>query len=350
MTVNEMRAGASKQSPPATAIIESIVGAYTAQAICVIARLGVADALANGPRSVEVIARQVGADDSALYRVLRAVGDAGVVAELDDRRFVLTPLGEVLRSDVPGSLRAWATLIGMPFWQRPWSELNEAVRTGETQFGRVNGMRFFDYLVENPDDADVFNAGFTSMYTSRNIIGGYDLTRFGTIVDIGGGTGIVLAEILSTNPHLRGVLFDTPTAVAGAEAELSKAGVADRCQVVSGDVHDSVPTGGDVYLLSGVIHGSSDDQAVEILSTCRAAMADTACLLIAETVLPDDSRPSIGKVMDLQMLIFTDKGRFRTEAEFRSLLQRADFRTVRIVPSSDMVSLVEAVPNSSKTS
>ena len=343
VAVNEMPAGAPAQSPPSAAMMKLIVGAYTSQAICVIARLGVADVLAEGPQPVEAIARQVGADDSALYRVLRALSDVGVVTELDNRRFALTQLGEILRSDVPDSLCAWATLIGMPFWHRPWGELYETARTGEVAFDRVNGTHFFDYLAENPDDAAAFEAGWTSMYTYRSIIGTYDLSGFATIVNVGGGQGDVLAEILSVNPHLQGVLFDAPNSVDGAETVLSKAGVSNRCQVVAGDIFSSVPGGGDIYLLSGMIHGLTDDEAVEFLRTCRLAMAKTACLLIAETVLPDGSQSAIGKFMDLQMMVFTADGHFRTEAEFRSLLEQAGFRVVRIVQSSHIVSLVEAV-------
>jgi O-methyltransferase domain len=332
--------------PPVAAMIKLIAGAYASQAICVIARLGVADVLADGPQPVAEIARRVGAHDSVLYRVLRALSDVGVVTELGDRWFALTPLGEILRSDVPGSLRAWATMIGMPFRHRSWTELYEAVRTGESAFGRAHGTPLPDYLMEHPDDAAVFEAGTTSIYTHRNIIGEYDFSRFSTIVDVGGGRGVVLAAILSANPHLQGVLFDTPAAVTGAEGELFRAGVTNRCRLVGGDFFGSVPEGGDVYLLRGMIHGSGDDHAVKILSACRAAMADTASLLIAETVLPEGSQPSIGKFMDLQTLVFTVGGRLRTEAEFRVLLDQTGFRLVRTVPSSDIVSLMEAVPYS----
>jgi hypothetical protein len=343
MTVDETPVAVPAQPSAVAAVIKLIVGAYVSQAICVMARLGVADVLAGGPRPVAEIARRVGAHELALYRVLRALGDVGVVEELDDRWFALTPLGEILRSDVPGSLRAWATMIGMPFRHRSWAELYETVRTGEPAFPRVHGTQLFDYLAEHPDDAAAFDAGTTSIYTRDNIIGAYDFSRFGTVVDVGGGRGGLLAAILSANPHLRGVLFDVPTVVAGADGELSRAGVGDRCRVVGGDFFDSVPKGGDAYLLSGVIVDWGDDQAVKILSTCRAAMADTACLLIAEMVLPEGVAPSLGKFVDLNMLVMTG-GCQRTEAEFRALLDRAGFRLVRIVPSSGRLSLVEAVP------
>jgi hypothetical protein len=344
MAANEIQATAPLQSTPAAAMINLIVGAYASQAICVTARLGVADVLANGPQPVEEIARQVGTYAFPLYRVLRAVADVGVVAELDCRHFALTPLGEILRSDVPGSLRAWATLIGMPFWHRSWSELHEALQAAESPFARANGAALFSYLAENPDDANVFDVGMASMYTYINVIGTYDLSAFHTIVDIGGGRGTVLAGVLTAHPHLRGVLFDTPVEVVGAEDELARAGVSDRCRVLGGDIFSSVPEGGDVYLLSGMIHNASDDEAVKIFSTCRAAMAEDGRLLIAETVVPDGSQPSVAKFMDLQMLVLTDNGRFRTESELGSLLDQAGFRLVRNVPSSPLVSLLEAAP------
>lgn len=349
MTVDEtpVVAAAPAQPPPAATMFQLISGACASQAICVIARLGVADVLADGPRPVAEIAKRVGAHDSALYRVLRALGDVGVVTELDNRWFALTPLGAILRSDVPGSLRAWVTMVGMPFRRHSLTELYETVRTGEPAFPRVHGAQFYDYLAEHPDDAAVFDAAMTSMSTSEtvSIVKAYDFSRFDTIVDVGGGQGGLLTAILFANPHLQGVLFDTPAVVAGADGELSSAEIIDRCKVVSGDFFDSVPEGGDAYLLSNVITAWSDDQAVKILSTCRAAMGNTACLLIAEMMLPEGSAPSLGKFVDLSMLV-VGGGRLRTEAEFCALLDRAGFRLARVVPSSGRVNLVEAFPHS----
>jgi O-methyltransferase domain len=234
------------------------------------------------------IAELVGAHGPTLYRLLRALDDVGVIVELGDRRFALTPLGEVLRGDVPGSLRGWATMIGTPFHGYPWIELYETVRTGEPAFRRVHGMEIFDYLAKHPEDAAVFDAAMTSISTSEtvSIVEAYDFARFSTVVDVGGGRGGLLAAILSANPHLQGILFDVPAVVAGAEDVISAAEVGDRCRVVSGDFFDSLPEGGGAYLLSNVIHDWDDDRAVQILGKCRAVMADTACVLLAEIVLP----------------------------------------------------------------
>jgi hypothetical protein len=349
MAVEEtpVTATALAELPPAAAMRQLILGARVAHAVSVIARLGVADVLADGPLPVAEVAQRVGAHSSTLYRVLRPLSDVGVVAELENRHFALTPLGEVLRSDVPGSLWGMAAMIGMPFHYSSWTALYETVQTGESAFERVHSTKFFDYLAEHSEDAAVFDAAMTAFSKNEtiSIVKAYDFSRFGTIVDVGAGRGALLAAILSANPHLQGVLFDTQTVVAYADEELSgaEAEIVDRCKVVSGDFFDSVPEGGDAYLLSGIIHDWDDDHAVKILSTCRAAMADTACLLLAEVVLPEGAAPSRGKFVDLEMLVITG-GRQRTEAEFRALLDRAGFRLVRIVPSSGRVSLVEAVP------
>lgn len=329
------------------AIRQLIAGAFVSQAISVFARFRVADALAAGPRDVGEIAELVGAHGPTLYRLLRALGDLGVVAELGNRRFALTPLSEILRSDVPGSLRGWVTMIGMPFHCYPWADLYETIRTGESAFGRVHGMEIFDYLAEHPKDAAIFDVAMTSNSTreSVSILEAYDFSRFSIIVDVGGGQGGLLATILAAHPHLQGVLFDLPAVVGGAKEVRSGAGAISRCKVVHGNFFESVPNGGDAYLLKNVIHNWGDDQAVQILGRCRAAAADTACVLLAEFVLPEGSQPSMGKIADLEMLIMTASGRQRTEAEFRTLLSRAGLRLTRIVPSSGMFSLIEAVPD-----
>lgn len=348
MTVDGTSAPTAPDKPsPAVVMRQLTSGALVSQAISVIARLGVADTLAAGPRPVAEIAEGVGAHGPALYRLLRALGDVGVVAELENRHFALTPLGELLRSDVPGSQRGWAVMVGMPFHRYPWTDLYETVRTGESAFDRVHGKEIFDYLAEHPEDAAVFDAVMSAISTTAavSIVEAYDFSRFSTIVDVGGGRGGLLAAILAANPQLHGVLFDAATVVADVDGELSGVAVVDRCKVVSGDFFDAVPAGGDAYLLSNVIHDWDDDAAARILDRCRAAMPDTACVLLVEIVLPDGRQPSMAKFADLEMMVMTAGGRQRTEAEHRTLLSRAGLRLTRIVPSSGMVSLVEAVPD-----
>jgi O-methyltransferase len=341
-------AGSPTEPPSAVVLHQLVRGALVSQAISVFARLGVADALATGPRDAEEIAEPTGAHAPTLYRLLRALGDVGVVAELENRRFALTPFSEMLRSDVPGSLRDYAMIIGLPFQRDPWTDLYETVQTGESAFDRVHGMTHFDYLAEHHEDAAVFDAAMASISTTLtvSIVQAYDFTPFRTVVDVGGGRGGLLAAILAAHPHLQGVLFDKPAVVVGVEEVMSSAQVVDRCKVVSGDFLDSVPEGGDAYLLSNVIHNWDDDHAVQILGRCRAAMANTGCVLLAELVLPEGTAPSMAKLADLGMLIMTSGGRERTEAEYRRLCDRAGFRLTRIMPSTGLVSLLEAVPDS----
>ncbi len=213
-------------------------------------------------------------------------------------------------------------LVGMPFARCPWTDLYETVRTGESAFDRVHGKEISDYLAEHPEDAALVDAAVYSISRSEavNLVQACDVTRFGWIVDVGGGRGGLLTVILAAHPHLQGVRFDMPTVVDGAEEEIFRAELADRCEVVSGDFFDSVPEGGDAYLLGNIIHRWDDDRAVEILSTCRAAMADTTCMLIAEMVLPESAAPSVGKITDVQLLVISPGGRHRTGAEYRTLL------------------------------
>jgi hypothetical protein len=350
MAVDEtpVPAGSPTEPPPAVVFHELTRGALVSQAISVFARLGVADALASGPRDAEEIAELTGTHGPTLYRFLRALGEVGVVAELENRRFALTSFSEMLRSDVPGSLRDRATIIGLPFQRDPWTDLYETIQTGESAFDRVHGTTFFDYLAEHHEDAAVFDAAMASVSAvlTVSIVQAYDFTPFSTVVDVGGGRGGLLAAILAANPHLQGVLFDRPAVVAGAEEVISSAQVVDRCKVVSGDFLDSVPEGGDAYLLSNVIHNWDDDHAVQILGRCRAAMVNTGCVLLAELVLPEGAAPSMAKLADLGMLIMVSGGRERTEAEYRRLCDCAGLRLTRIVPSSGPVSLLEAVSDS----
>jgi len=300
--------------------------------------------LASGPRPVEEIADAVGADAASLYRVLRVLGDVGVLDELDGRRFALTETGDLLRSDVLGSMRGWAAMAGAPFHVDAWADLLDGVRTGEPAFERVHGQLGFDYFRDHPDDGAVLNGAMTS--TSAQLIApvvtAYDFSGIGTVVDVGGGHGALLAAVLAAHPHLQGVLYELPEVVAGAGRLLTEAGVRDRCTCVAGDFFESVPWGGDAYLLSNIIHDWDDARAVRILSNCRAALDDGGRVLLAEAVLPEQVEPSPAKLIDLAMLVM-GPGRQRTESEYRDLFQRAGLRLSRIDPSGPAFSIVEAV-------
>ncbi|HEX5502371.1 MAG TPA: methyltransferase, partial [Thermomicrobiales bacterium] len=235
-------------------------GYRVSQAIYVVAALGLADLLRDGPRGSDELAQATATHAGALYRVLRFLAGVGLFDEVAPRRFALTPLGAGLRSDLPASVRPLALMLLDPSQWRPWGELLHSVRTGETAFDYTHGMGRFDYLAEHPDAAAAFNAAMTSNTAASGaaITDAYDFSGIARLVDVGGGHGLLLATALRAHPALRGVLFDRPEVVAGAAATLAAAGVAERCEIDGGDFFTAVPPGGDAYVLRQVIHDWDD--------------------------------------------------------------------------------------------
>ncbi|MET0134592.1 MAG: methyltransferase [Kibdelosporangium sp.] len=321
-------------------ILQLATASWMSAAVSAAASLGVADALAAGPRSVDDIAKDIDAHAPTLYRLLRACADFDLFEEHDDQVFALTELGHALRTDSPFSMRGFARWVGEPADRYSWSGLADSVRTGQPAFERVHGQDVWDYMATHPDTASVFNNAMTSASNQmiKPVVAAYDFSRFGTVVDVGGGHGALLAEVLRTNPGVRGVLYDQPDVVAGA----SHPDVAERFSIAAGSFFDSVPAGGDAYLLSNVIHDWDDTKSTRILSNVRDAMAPDARVLLAEVVMPGKAEPApTVKLMDLNMLVLCD-GKQRTEGEFAELLRGAGLELSRIVPSG-FCSIVEAV-------
>jgi hypothetical protein len=319
--------------PPAQRILQLASGGWMAQAMSAAAVLGVADVLSDGPRDLAEIAKATGTHAPSLYRLLRACADIGLFRESEGRVFELTELGSVIRSDVPGSLRNLATWVGSPADRFTWAGLADSVRTGQPAFAAAHGQPFFEYLRDHAGVLTVFDAAMTevSAHMIGPLVAAYDFSRFGTIVDVGGGRGIMLAAVLAACPGARGVLYDWPDVIAGAGQPLDEAGVRDRCELVSGDFFESVPPGGDAYLLSGVVHAWDDGPASQVLASCAAAMAADGRILIIDEVLPPDGEPAPAvTLMDLNMLVLTG-GRKRSEAEFEALLGQAGLRLSRVV-------------------
>jgi O-methyltransferase/IclR-like helix-turn-helix domain-containing protein len=348
ITASEPTTGQTVSMPPFAELYQLTTGGWVTQAISVAARLGVADAIAAGSTTSTEIAQRVGTHGPTLYRLLRALTDHGVFVESPVDRFALTPVGESLCSDRPGSMRRWAIWTGARFYRDAWSDLEQAVRTGEPSFARVHGSDLFSYLESHPDDAAIFDGAMKDI--SANFLAGilalYDFSSFATITDVGGGSGTLLATILQSVPGARGVLFDSPEVIPSAEPVLQSAGIGDRCQTVGGDFFAEVPAGADLYILSNIIHDWGDHEALAILRTCRAAMRKGSRLLIIELVLPDDGRPSIGKLLDLEMLSVTPSGRQRTASQYTELLAGAglDLTNVVLALPGTPASYVEAAP------
>jgi hypothetical protein len=293
-------------------LFELVNGYQVSQALHVAAVLGIADRLADGPRSADDLG--VEADPDALRRLLRALAAAGVLSE-SGGRYALTELGQGLRSDVPGSVAAWAAYIGRPSTWRAWSGLVDSVRTGENAFRAVHGVRAYEYRAAHPEDEAVFNAAMTALSRRQNagVLDAHDFERYGVVVDVGGGQGALLAAILERHPAVRGVLFDQSAVVAGAPA-------VDRMEVVGGSFFDGVPAGGDAYLLKSVLHNWEDADALAILRSCRDAGAP-AVLLVERDLATEPS----AAFSDLNMLVGPG-GRERTLDEYGALLAAAGFQ------------------------
>jgi hypothetical protein len=245
---------------------------------------------------------------------------------------------------VPGSVRGYIIMQGEAWIWDAWGRALHSVRTGEPAFTHLHGMDAFAYLEGHPEAAATFNAGMTGRAASADVAVArtYDFSGVRTIVDVGGGHGLLLSTILEAYPAARGILLDLPSVAAGARERIAAAGLAGRCDVIAGDFFASVPPGGDCYLLANVIHDWDDDRAVAILRSCQRAMADGGRVLIIEAVLPTGNEPHPGKVGDLQMLVITG-GRERTAAEYRALLTAGGFRSGRVVPTASPVSVVEGI-------
>jgi len=311
------------------ALMQMLFGFMGAQVINVTARLGIADALGNGARTTDELAAGTKTHAPSLHRLLRALACLGVVAEVEPRRFELTALGQPLRADAPNSMRWLAMLFcDDPVW-RSWGHLEDSVRTGEVSWDKVVGTSPFEYFKTHPEQSATFNAAMAedARNTAPMVLAAYDFASVGTLVDVGGGSGTLLATILAATPKLRGIVFDTPAGMDRAAETLARVGVADRARAVAGDFFQSVPEGGDAYILKSVIHDWDDARSRTILQSCRRAMGAGGKLLLVEPLLPPkvESPAITGMVMsDLNMLVVAG-GRERTEVEFRALLESAGF-------------------------
>jgi hypothetical protein len=324
-------------------LIQLTSGYRLTQALYVVAKLEIADRLVAGPRDVDSLAREVGAHPDRLFRVLRALASFGVFSMDAERRFGLAPVGECLRSDRPGSLAAFATFQGEEPY-RAFGELLHTVRTGETAFDHLYGMGQFDYLAQHPDASALFHRTMAGTFAAvDDPFEGCDLRDRHVVVDIGGGQGVLLAAVLRRYPSLKGILFDLPEAVTDATAYLESCGVKNRCDVRTGSAFESVPSGGDVYVMSRILHDWPDEKALQLLRNCRKAIPDEGLLLLREAVLGEGVPPPARAQLDLIMMAVPG-GRERTEAEWRELLDRAGFVLQKVLAGQRSQELILAVP------
>jgi O-methyltransferase domain/Dimerisation domain len=337
-----VRARRLKDPNPAPPVLFQMATAYwTSQAIYVAAKLGIADLLANGPQSCAALAAATRSDSESLFRLMRALASAGVLSQAGKDQFALSRLAEPLRSDVPGSLREIVITIGEIHYQA-CGELLHSVRTGSPAFNQVFGASLFDYLQQNADACDAFDRGMTNVASllAHAILLAYDFSGISSIIDVGGGEGELLRRILALNPKMTGIVFDLPNAIQSMMCAQSDR---TRCSYVAGNFFESVPEGADAYLMCSVVHDWDDGRAVTVLRKCRKAMASNGRVLIVDMIVPETESASFSKLLDLNMMVMTG-GRERTKAEFSALLNAADYRLTRIIPTMAPQSIIEAVP------
>jgi hypothetical protein len=337
-----------REQSPATILRRLVNGYQISQAIHVAAVLGIADLLKDGPRTCDELAASTDTHAPTLYRLMRALASVGVFHEAPEGTFALTPISDCLRADATEPLGGWAAFIGQPHQWEVWGHLIDSVRTGGNAFRLVHGIGSWEYRVQHPELGATFDRAMTtnSRRHAAQIVDSYDLSRFGVLVDIGGGQGALLATILAGHPHMRGVLFDQPQVIAHAADLLQAAGVTARCRVVGGDFFVDVPGGADAYLLKFIIHDWDDERAIAILRTCRRAIPPAGTLLVIERNLGGPNENWDPKFMDLMMLV-SPGGQERTRDEYAALFSQAGFRLTASFPAGDLA-IFEGVPVSAQ--
>ncbi|MGC1456863.1 MAG: methyltransferase [Steroidobacteraceae bacterium] len=326
-------------------LLDLINGSWVAQACYVVARLGIPDLLASGPRTAEELAAATATHAPALRRLLGALGSVDICRQRADGCFEMTQLGALLRVDVPCSMRAWALQWGGEAWQ-VWANLLHSIKTGHSARALITGDEGFGHLDRDPQAAQIFNQAMVDLtrLAALDIARAYDFSGK-RIVDVGGGYGALLAQILVAYPAATGVLFDMPHAISRAREYLAGRGVAERCELVAGDFFASVPAGADLYVLKTVIHDWPDDRARDILQCCRQAMKPGARLLIIERLMPERLEPSaenraLARV-DLHMLVALG-AQERTAAQMLALLAAAGLKQVRQIATPCEFQILEA--------
>jgi hypothetical protein len=322
--------------------MQALFGFMVSRGVAAAAELDVADALRNGPLYYTDLAKAVGADQRALHRVMRMLTAVGVFAEPEPGKYALNDVAELLRTDIPTSMRDMAVMITSESHWMPWGRLTDTLRSGKSGPQHAFGTDVFSWLQrgENKDQWDLFNAAMTSFSsaTSQAVAESYDFSRYRKIVDIGGGHGFLLKSILGKAPHAQGVLFDLPGVVDGAD----RGELGERIQCVGGSFFEAVPEGGDCYTMKHIIHDWSDDHCRKLLANVARVMQTSASVLVLEIVMPESPEPHPAKFMDVNMLAMTEGGCERTEKEYASLFASSGLALKAIHPTKSPVSIVEA--------
>jgi SAM-dependent methyltransferase len=324
------------------ALLNHLDGYRNVGLLYVAAELGLADLLADGPRSSAELAQTLGAHAPSLHRVLRGLVLAGVCSEERDGRFGLTPLGKWLQADRSGSLRGSVLLTGKEY-VGAWGGLLHSAMTGEAAFDHVFGMSVWEHRRQHPELNEYFNAGMNrgADGAADLILAAYDFSSFRTIADVGGGQGALLAAILKAHPSATGILFDLPHVVAGASSCLQTAGVAERCRIAGGSFFDHIPDGADAHLLKNVVHDWDDERAIALFRNCHRALEPGGVLLLVERVMPARVKRNSDVILtDIHMLALGG-GRERSVEEYRALFAAAGFRLTKVISTKSWFCIIE---------
>ncbi|WP_225411869.1 acetylserotonin O-methyltransferase [Stigmatella hybrida] len=335
-----------ERSPrPRVALLQLLNGAWITQALHAAAKLRLADFLAAGPLPVDELARRAGTDPQSTRRLLRSLAMFGVFSEVEPDQFTLTPMSEHLRSDRPDSLYHWAVMQGEAWHWNAWGGLSENVRTGQTAFEVAHQLPLFEFLDRQPEASTLFNSAMAEMSSLavKAIVQSYDFSAFGRVVDVGGGEGVLLQHVLEAHGSVQGVLFDRPAALEQARARLKGTRLEGRIEYQSGSFFETVPAGGDAYLLKHILHDWNDAQAGKVLRACRAQLPHRGRLLAIEYVLPAGDTFSPGKLLDLEMLVVCG-GQERTLEHWKSLMADNGLTLDRVIATPSGVSIIEASP------
>lgn len=328
---------------PGRALFGQLFGDIRLRLIHVVTLLNIADHIAEGNHGVDALAELTGTRADLLYRVMRALAGEGIFRETEDRQFVLTPQAEYLRADREGSLRDFILYLGSDWHYQAWEALPNTLRGGEPSFDLAFGEPLFEHLQKNPERAAVYNRvqHSNSVVTARSVPRSYDFSKFRTVMDVGGGHGLLMVEILRSAPGLTGILFDMPA--VSQRNLLEDSGVADRCTVIEGSFFGPLPGGADAIVLKNIIHDWDDEQARRILANCRAALKPGGKILVCEVLLPARNEPGLVNLIDLEMLAMSG-GQERTEQQYRSLFEGAGLRLGAVYPAAVGMSILEAEP------
>jgi hypothetical protein len=309
-----------------------------------IARLKIADMLSDGPLPVAQLAAETATNEDALYRVLRLLASVGVFTELPGKVFAITPMSQLMRSGVSGSIRDLIVWISNPFHFEVHAELGHSLKTGHPAVEKVYGQTAFEAIFSRPEVASDFNLAMTcfSRRIAPALLEAYDFSAISTLMDVAGGHGAVLCEILARYPKMKGILFDIRSVIEEATGHICALKMDQRCQTIKGDFFDAIPAGADAYYMQHILHDWKDDRCLKILANCRRALEgrENGRLLIVDSVVPETSDPHPSKWLDIEMLLMPG-GRERTRPEWEALFTKAGFEIARIVPWKAAESLIE---------